>query len=63
MAFDSGVGNNETISPRPLCNGDGAARRRGWQRGAGGGEVGVGEVRQTGVKAGSQQRRTMAGSV
>lgn len=60
MAFDSGVGNNETISPRPLCNGNGAGGGKG---SAGGGTVGVGEVRQTGVKAGSQQRRTMAGSV
>lgn len=59
MAFDSGVGNNETISLRPLCNGDGG----GVAGGAGGGTVGVGEVRQTGVKAGSQQYRTMAGSV
>lgn len=27
MAFDSGVGNNETISLRPLCNGGGDGGR------------------------------------
>ena len=51
VAFDSGVGNNETISPQPFCNGD-------EDQGEGRGALGEGLVR--GETDGREGRKSTA---